>query len=432
MSDAKTTVHRDPAFEARVVRQAMMEWASSEAPIDRVLGETFREHKVGSAQRPLIAKVVYDLIRFLPLHVDLPAKPQNPEWSRALDERIRTLIAKPFDGLTSHAAANPSFEKDPLKHFGRVHGVPDFMLAEMAPAAKAWHLYLHQSFEEAPLTIRLNPLKGKADELIKRFEPMGIKPCAWVPGAFTFDRRWPIHLDEAYLAGLYEIQDEHSQLVALAADPKPGEQVLDLCAGAGGKTLHLAELMRGKGEVVAYDISKRKLTEIVTRARRAGLTNVRVSETLPNKQNFDVVLVDAPCSGLGTLRRSPDRLYRFSATEAKRLASIQVGLLQSARSFLKPGGRLVYATCTVRPEENILALRKGLAGSPLKGGDLRGVLRRALGAAADGFLAAVAATPAARIAPEGDFLAGSWIQLGPSSQTSGGLSGDGFFISLVH
>jgi 16S rRNA (cytosine967-C5)-methyltransferase len=435
----------DNVFERRVVRQAFLEWLASGHAADRVLNETLREHRVGAAQRTLVGDAFFELLRHKGHLLTEPARPENPGWLRELDEAVKQSFLPASALLDRHARAKPAIDEDPEKHFRKVHGAAPFLAREMAAAPAAWNVFLHQMMEaEAPLALRVNTLKARRDDEMKRLAPYKPQPGAWLPETILFERRWAVTQDPAYAEGKIEIQDEHSQLVAWVAAPQPGEKILDLCAGAGGKTLHLAALAGGKGEIFAYDIDKRKLVELSARARRAGFTNLRVSEKMPPKEElFDLVVVDAPCSGLGTLRRGPDRLYAFGEEEAKKLTRVQVELLERAFAYLKPGGRVVYATCTVRPAENEHIVRHFLE-KGRKPGDVRTSVSKAIGAQAAGFLAQAAETPAARIAasvrstlPPGaasvaKSLEASCLTLGPSSHASGGLRGDGFFVAVLH
>jgi len=427
-------------FEKKIVRQAFLEWLNSGLAADRVLNETLREHRVGAGQRTLAADAFFALIRHKALLVTDPPRTENPAWLRELDTAIMAALSDDSSLLDLHARARPGFDEDPLKHLRKVHGVPEFLVREMAAGVSPWHLFLHQMLSEAPLVLRVNPLKASTEELLKRFAARSPQASAWIPDAILFDRRWAANQEPGFTEGQFEIQDEHSQVVAWAAAPQPDSRVLDLCAGGGGKTLHLAALMGGKGEISAYDLDKRKLVDLSARARRAGLTNVRVCDKMPKREElFDLVVVDAPCSGLGTLRRGPDRLYSFSEDDSRQLARVQNELLERAFGYLKPGGRVVYATCTVRPAENEFVIRRFLE-KGRKAGDLRANLRKALGSKTEAFLAQASETPASRIAAA--FRAavpGTWpkeldtcaLTLGPSSHPSGGLRGDGFFVALL-
>ncbi len=424
----------DP-FERKIVKQALLEWLLHKKAFDRVLGDVLKEHRVGSAQRATITAWAYAFVRNLGLFLPRPVKPESPPWQRDFD----ALLERAGDGPEAiekwHARAKPSFEADALRHFTDIHAVPAFLAREFMAVPGAWHDYLHASLREAPLFVRLNPLKMSSKDFEKRFADRGLE-TRWLPHSYRFATRWAITQDEAFLDGAFEIQDEHSQIVGWVAAPKPGERVLDLCAGAGGKTLHLASLMGGEGEIVSYDVDKRKLAELAARAKRGGFRNVKVSENLPRSAElFDVVVVDAPCSGLGTLRRNPERLYSVKEEELQGLSRLQVDIGDRAVNYLKPGGRLVYATCTPRPQENELVVKRIVDKTKLRLVSVPRALVASIGTNSGlaNFLAEAKAGAAGRIGAAFAFDSSSedCLRLGPS-QASGAISGDGFFVALLH
>lgn len=228
--------------------------------------------------------------------------------------------------------------------------------------------------DEPPLTVRVNTVLGSRESIAAALaaEHIGSEPCALSPDALNLSRTHDVFATEAFRSGLFEVQDEGSQLIGHIVAPQPGHRVLDLCAGAGGKTLHLGALMQGKGEVIAYDSDPRKLTRARKRVRRSGLQNVRLVESedafadvisrLGGK--FDRVLVDAPCSGLGTVRRSPDITFRIGEDDIERLAIVQGDLLEQASGYVASGGRVVYATCSILDDENGAPVRAFLKRHP--------------------------------------------------------------------
>jgi 16S rRNA (cytosine967-C5)-methyltransferase len=301
-------------------------------------------------------------------------------------------------------------------------------------APEAWHDYLHGQFGQAPLSLRANMLKTTRDELVIALAEHGATADPWAPEGVLLPERVALQAHPLFEAGHFEVQDAHSQIVAFLLGAESNHRVLDACAGAGGKSLHLGALMGGRGEIHAYDKAQAKLQKLRERARRAGLTTLRSLEKLPAPEPaFDRVLVDAPCGSLGTLRRNPDRLFRFTKAEADSIRATQAEVLLEASRRVKPGGRLLYVTCSFRPAENIEIVRSFLRTQPqFRPADLRPSLERALGPKLDGFLTKAADSPAARV---GDWspakLSEGWIQWGPSSQLSGGLVGDAFFAFLV-
>ncbi|MEO5898095.1 MAG: RsmB/NOP family class I SAM-dependent RNA methyltransferase [Vicinamibacterales bacterium] len=208
------------------------------------------------------------------------------------------------------------------------------------------------------MTLRVNRLKTTRDDLIKVLGSHGIEaaPSPRTPDAIVVRSGNPLttHLDES---GAFVIQDEGSQLVALFADPQPGETVLDVCASPGGKTTAMAAAMDGRGVIVAGDIRGRRLELLARTVKRSGATTVRIIQAdatvpLPFAPVFDRVLLDAPCSGLGTVRRDPDIKWRRTAAELPVLARAQRTMLSNAAAVVAASGTLVYATCSSEPEEN--------------------------------------------------------------------------------
>ena len=203
-----------------------------------------------------------------------------------------------------------------------------------------------------PVMLRANALHITREELAERLasEGIAVEPGLLAPHSLRVKGRANLWGSRAWREGLFEVQDEGSQLIVEACGALPGERWLDLCAGSGGKTLALAAAMQNRGELVAYDVDSQRLTNLRARLARARVGCVRIGE--PADEKFDGVLVDAPCSELGTLRRHPDARWRITPESISHLPVLQTELLERARSHLRPGGRLVYATCTLRQAEN--------------------------------------------------------------------------------
>jgi 16S rRNA (cytosine967-C5)-methyltransferase len=226
----------------------------------------------------------------------------------------------------------------------------------------------------APIDLRVNALKMTRDEACARLVADGIavRPTALSPVGLRVTGRPSIMAHPLYKDGAIEIQDEGSQLAALLVGAQPGHQVVDLCAGAGGKTLAMAATMANRGRVIATDVLAGRLQRAKLRFRRAGAHNVETralsSETDPwikrHKQRFDRVLVDAPCSGTGTWRRNPDMRWRQLGPGLESLVPLQARLLDSAARLVRPGGRLAYATCSVLPDENAAQIERFLRDNP--------------------------------------------------------------------
>jgi 16S rRNA (cytosine967-C5)-methyltransferase len=228
----------------------------------------------------------------------------------------------------------------------------------------------------APLDLRVNTLKAKREKAAASLAHLGAKSTRWSPWglriALGADARNPgIHAEEDFLKGGVEVQDEGSQLAALFSVAKPGEQVIDLCAGAGGKTLALAAMMQGKGRLIATDGDKRQLAPIHERLSRAGVHNAEVrapkgdADPLADiRASADLVLIDAPCTGTGTWRRNPDAKWRIRPGALDVRLKAQAEVLDRAAPLVKPGGRIVYITCSVLPTENNAQIRGFLARQP--------------------------------------------------------------------
>ncbi len=214
--------------------------------------------------------------------------------------------------------------------------------------------------EIPPLTVRVNTLKTSREEVISALKNGGVsaRPALFSPeGIAILDNSAGLRETAPFRQGLIRMQDEASQLVAHLLSPQPDEQALDLCAGAGGKTLHLAALMQNRGEITAVDINRAKLGQLQAEAKRLGVTIVRIIQGDGGRRKegiskvFDKVLVDAPCSGLGTLRRNPEIRWRLASGDIRALQQKQKNLLENAANLVKPGGRLAYCVCTTTPEE---------------------------------------------------------------------------------
>jgi 16S rRNA (cytosine967-C5)-methyltransferase len=225
----------------------------------------------------------------------------------------------------------------------------------------------------APLDLRVNTLKAKREKVLASLSHLGAVPTPWSPLGLRIvlaadARNVGVHAEEAFIKGFVEVQDEGSQLAALFSAAKPGEQVIDLCACAGGKTLALAAMMQGKGRLIATDNDKRQLAPIHERLSRAGVHNAQVrtprgsDDPLADiRASADLVLIDAPCSGTGTWRRNPDAKWRMRPGALEIRIKDQVEVLDRAAAMVKPGGRVAYITCAVLPPENSEQVRAFVA-----------------------------------------------------------------------
>ena len=336
-------------------------------PADAIVSDFFREHRaLGQRERHTLAETTYTVLRQRPLLLHL-AQSGRGEMERRLailgwqgnDAFLRAALddAEPA-WLARVAAIDRSVLPDKLRH-----NLPDW-LAERLQAAlgdEFWPL-VDSLNAPAPLDLRVNAFKAKRDEVQAAFKAEGVEalPTPYSPLGLRIQGKPALHKLEVFLRGDVEVQDEGSQLLALMLDAKRGEMVVDFCAGAGGKTLALGASMRNTGRLYAFDTSGHRLAALKPRLARSGLSNVYPAQIAHERDErikrlagkIDRVLVDAPCSGLGTLRRNPDLKWRQSPQSIDEMRVKQAAILASAARLLKPGGRLVYATCSLLQAEN--------------------------------------------------------------------------------
>jgi 16S rRNA (cytosine967-C5)-methyltransferase len=245
----------------------------------------------------------------------------------------------------------------------REQPMPAWLAQRLQAEVEGSYDALVEAFKQpAPLDVRVNALKAKRPAVLKQWQERGVavELTPYSPLGLRLPGKPSIQRDPLYMDGTVEVQDEGSQLLALLVEPKRNEVVVDFCAGAGGKTLAMGAAMRNTGRLYAMDTSAHRLEGLQPRLQRSGLTNV-VNMGLAHEADerlqrlwgkADRVLVDAPCSGLGTLRRSPDLKWRHKPKAIEQLADLQARILASAARLVKPGGRLVYATCSLLRAEN--------------------------------------------------------------------------------
>jgi 16S rRNA (cytosine967-C5)-methyltransferase len=312
---------------------------------------------------------------------------QTVRSARALGaERATGLVNAVLRRLAQQAPAIllPALADEPQAHLEHALGLPGWIaarwLAELGPEAAA--ALAEASNAAPPVTARTHRARITREELLARVIPRfpEARRCLYAPDGIVLGHGGAPASDPCFVEGLFSVQDEASQLVVELLAPAPGERILDTCAAPGTKTTAIAERVGPKGLVVALDRSAQRLALVGRAARRLGLDNVTAlarDATQPLAElpgaPFDRILVDAPCSGLGALRRNPDARWRISADDPAQLAPIQAALLVSARGVLKPGGTLVYSTCTLTREENdevvamFLAREPGLQRLPARG-----------------------------------------------------------------
>ncbi len=303
----------------------------------------------------------------------------------AVDEAVRCVRALGLERATGlvnavlrrlaregETIALPKLEDDPLAHLIHACSLPGWLaerwLEQYGPAEAA-ELALAMN-EPAPVTIRANRARTSRGALLSRLRPSfpEARVCRFAPDGIVLGKG-DAGRDPAFVEGLFSLQDEASQLVVELLDPRPGERILDTCSAPGTKTAAIAERLAGEGHVIALDRHARRLRLVGRGLRRLGLGGVATLERdatkplddLAQEAHFDRILVDAPCSGLGSLRRNPDARWRLRPEDLGELAALQRALLESAAAVLRPGGSLVYSTCTVTPEENEAVVRGFMA-----------------------------------------------------------------------
>ena len=337
---------------------------------DKVIERTLKSNpKWGAKDRSFIAETTYEMVRWWRLVNFLsPSKdpwdlfgtywlmqgnelPDWEEFARLQPEKIRGK----YENIT-----------DP----GLLESIPEWLQTlGSQELGEKWEAEIHALNEEAEVVLRVNTLKTTRERLKNLLEADGIRSylVKGYPDALVLEERQNVFRHPSFKEGLFEVQDASSQLVAAALQVEPGMRVIDACAGAGGKSLHLAALMGNKGKVISMDVEEWKLQQAKLRARRNGVSIfepkiIEGSKTIKRlKESADRLLLDVPCSGLGVLRRNPDTKWKLSLESLEKAQKTQQELLQAYPSMLKKGGQLVYATCSILPSENEEQIKKFLA-----------------------------------------------------------------------
>lgn len=336
---------------------------------DKVVAQLLKSDKRwGSRDRGFVAETTYEIVRWKRLYASIAEvqEPFNrsdlwrifavwatlrgyplPDWN-ALKETPTRRIKGKFENLRKERKYRES--------------VPDWMdeLATKALGEKKWEKELEALNTIAPVVLRANSLKTLPKLLRNALleEKITTQYLPKYPDALVLDQRSNVFSTEAFQKGLFEVQDAASQCVAPFSEATPGMRIIDACAGAGGKALHLAALMQNKGQLIALDIHQYKLNELKRRAKRAGAHNIETRLIDSNKvikklkQSADRVLLDAPCSGMGVLRRNPDAKWKLNPEFIKRITTEQQKILSQYATMVKPAGKLVYVTCSILPQEN--------------------------------------------------------------------------------
>ena len=343
---------------------------------DKVLERLLKAHKKwGSADRQVVSEIFYDIVRWkkrLEYYMGEGTKPSNIYnliLAYLLWKKVKYKKFDEFDGIKTGGILS-KLDKKTFPTKAIEHSVPDWLtgLFEKELGAK-WEKEMSALNEQAPVILRANSLKISAENLVEILKEEGVNSFVLrgYPDAVQLEEKKNVFLTSAFKEGFFEVQDASSQKIAELLDVKEGMRVVDACAGAGGKTLHIAALMKNKGQIIALDIYEWKLAELKRRAKRAGAFNIETRFIEDNKvikrlhNTADRLLIDAPCSGLGVLKRNPDSKWKIDEDFINRIKTEQENILQNYSRILKKGGKMVYATCSILPSENREQVRKFLA-----------------------------------------------------------------------
>lgn len=395
-----------------------------DAPADSIVSGFFKRHRsLGPRERNALAETAYTVLRRRPLLQHLAQS-----GTGALERRL-AILAWSGDANLLKGALGPNEAQwrqqvkalDPASFSEKYrHNMPDWLASALRTqlGEDAFWPLVAALDEPAPLDLRVNVLKAKREELLSTLNQAGLRaaPTPFSPWGIRVPGKPALQKFDAFVRGDIEVQDEGSQLLALLVDAKRGEMVVDFCAGAGGKTLALGAAMRSTGRLYAFDVNGHRLDALKPRMARSGLSNVHPAQIAHERDErikrlagkIDRVLVDAPCSGLGTLRRNPDLKWRQSPQAVTELNAKQTAILDSAQRLVKSGGRLVYATCSLLREENE-------------------AVAEAFGAAHPDFvpLPADEALAAAHVDRAGELVENGCLRLWPSKHAT-----DGFFAAV--
>ena len=334
---------------------------------DKVIERLLKAHrKWGSQDRQTVSEIFYNIIRWkkrLEYYMGEGVKPNNIYklilayllWSKTHYKKFEE-----FDGIKV-ADILTKLKKGTVPTKAIEYSIPDWLAETLEKElGKNWEREMLALNEQAPTVLRTNSLKTTPRELIADLNDENVEAFTIknYPDAVQLAEKKNVFLTSAFKDGLFEVQDASSQKIGELLDVKEGMRVVDACAGAGGKTLHLAALMKNKGQIIALDIYEWKLAELKRRAKRAGAHNIETRLISDNKvikrlhEKADRLLIDAPCSGLGVLKRNPDYKWKLDQEFIERIKSEQQQILQDYSKILKKGGQMIYATCSILPSEN--------------------------------------------------------------------------------
>ncbi len=339
-------------------------------PADAVLTHYFRNHReLGSLERGFVADTAYAVLRRRRFLQRLCGEKQTPrQLVLAALMRVQGVSQRQLSETLSAAEgkwlAEFKARPEPVLTPAEQCDFPDWLYDRLVAVWSMEQIIaLSRALNQpAPLDLRVNAIKATREEVLAQLqaEHIAAGPCPYAPFGIRLKDKPALSRSTLFVEGKIEVQDEGSQLLGHLLQPKRGEMVADFCAGAGGKTLLLGALMRSTGRLYAFDVSDKRLAKLKPRLARSGLSNVHPAAIAGENDirikrlagKMDRVLVDAPCSGLGTLRRNPDLKWRQTPQSVEELTRKQTAILAAAARLVKPGGRLVYATCSLLHEEN--------------------------------------------------------------------------------
>ncbi|HEY0665120.1 MAG TPA: RsmB/NOP family class I SAM-dependent RNA methyltransferase [Gallionella sp.] len=380
-------------YRLDLIIQALRLILPLEHPADTTLRYFFKNERIGSREREIVAETVFGVLRHrLLLEHACSHNPSSgtepPAHAAATPRRLALAHLFRFGGYNLREL-EPVLKRDEKEWLASVKAVkleelplpvqaelPEWLVETMrASYTDQEILAIGKAMQQgAPLDIRVNTLLAKRDDVLQQLHAQKIEATAtpYSPIGIRVQQKIPLNKDALFTEGKVEVQDEGSQLLGFLLAPRRNDMVVDFCAGAGGKTLMLSAQMNSQGRLYAMDVSEKRLANLKPRLKRSGASNIQPmliahENDLKVKRlagKIDRVLVDAPCSGLGTLRRNPDLKFRQSPASLAELTHKQAAILASASRLLKNGGRLVYATCSILPEENQHIVQAFLAAHP--------------------------------------------------------------------
>ncbi|HYI77317.1 MAG TPA: RsmB/NOP family class I SAM-dependent RNA methyltransferase [Chryseolinea sp.] len=342
---------------------------------DKVIEKVLKQNpKWGARDRRFIAETTYDIVRWYRFLQNITEAEENDYWKLLGGWCVLHQVPLPpwteFKDINEKRILDRNIKMKSIRRFRE--SIPDWLdtLGEQE-LGKRWEKELNSLNEEAAVVLRANALKISAKDLHQALRDTDIETdyLRDFPDALVLSERQNIFRHPAFKEGLFEVQDAASQLIAPFLRVNPGMRVIDACAGAGGKTLHLAAIMKNKGRIIAMDVEAFKLEELQKRAKRAGVSNLEIkhiesSKTIKRLENSaDRLLLDVPCSGLGVLKRNPDAKWKLSLAFIENVKELQQHILRDYCNMLKKDGLMVYSTCSVLPSENERQVEKFLEGN---------------------------------------------------------------------